>query len=219
MDETNKRSASTTGLTTELLVKRLKISAETIDASSPQVQPQQKALRIGRPAPHFTAPAVLPCNTISTISLSDYKDKYLVLFFYPGDFTSVCLAELTGFSDSLEKFNDCALLFCSVDSEFVHYNWRQQPRCEGGVGELRVPMLADRTRQISRAYGVLDEESQVLRGFFVIDRRQVVRAAVVNDIKISRSVDEAVRLVEAIRLSDENGAGVPSQLAKELSWQ
>ncbi|KAJ2796224.1 Peroxiredoxin-2 [Coemansia helicoidea] len=168
---------------------------------------------IGRPAPGFQAAAVLGDGTLGSVSLEDYCGRYLLLLFYPADYTFVCPTELAGFGDRASELAalGCDLLACSTDSQFVHHNWRLQPRHEGGVRGIAVPMLADTTRAISRSYGVLCEEAGVaFRGLFLIDRAQVLRVAIVNDLPVGRSVDEALRLVQALRHTDEHGEVCPA---------
>ncbi|KAJ2846278.1 Peroxiredoxin-1 [Coemansia brasiliensis] len=176
--------------------------------------PQQRPCIVGRAAPSFSnVPAVLPDGQLGRVSLSDFNGRYLLLLFYPADFTFVCPTELTAFSDRVSEFAavDCSLAVCSTDSEFAHYNWRQQARISGGIGALQLPMLADRTRNVSRAYGVLCEQSgQAFRGLFIIDRQQRLRIAAVNDMPVGRSVDEALRLVQALRFSDTHGEVCPA---------
>ncbi|KAJ2716596.1 Peroxiredoxin-2 [Coemansia spiralis] len=176
----------------------------------------ERSCAIGRPAPRFQAAAVLGDGTLGTVSLEDYCGRYVLLLFYPADFTFVCPTELTSFGDRAAELAalGCDLLVCSTDSQFVHYNWRQQPRSQGGMGGIAVPMLADPTRAICRSYGVLCEEAGVaFHGLFLIDRAQVLRIALVNGSPVSRSVDEALRLVQALRHADDHGEVCPA------SWQ
>ncbi|KAJ1963457.1 hypothetical protein GGI12_002042 [Dipsacomyces acuminosporus] len=194
---------------------RKKLKQDTTAAETIDEQPHQ-ACRVGRPAPSFSVPAVLADGAFGNVSLSDYKGRYLALLFYPADFTFVCPTEITSFSDHAAQFAEagCDLAVCSTDSEFVHYNWRQQARRDGGIGEIAVPMLADRTRKLSRAYGVLCEESgQAFRGLFIIDPSQKLRIAIINDMPVGRSVAEALRLVQALKFSDEHGEVCPA------NWQ
>ncbi|KAJ2558885.1 Peroxiredoxin-1 [Coemansia sp. RSA 1933] len=161
---------------------------------------------VGRNAPPFCAPAVMPDGDIKNLSLSDYAGRYLVILFYPADFTFVCPTEITAFNDSLAQFNaqGCDIVICSTDSEYVHYNWRCQARTDGGVGNLNVPMVSDRTRNISRSYNVLCEETgQAFRGLFIVDKAQRLRTSLVNDLPVGRSVSEALRLVKELRDVDE----------------
>ncbi|KAJ2840785.1 Peroxiredoxin-1 [Coemansia sp. 'formosensis'] len=226
---TSKRVADSV-TTSVALAKRLKVTT-IIDGAEDMVtdaeaadtrvtaEPTNTSDRcvVGRPAPMFSVPAVLADGTISTLALSQFAGKYLVLLFYPADFTFVCPTEITSFSDHAAEFAamDCAVAVCSTDSEFVHYNWRQQTRKDGGIGEVAVPMLADRTRGMSRSYGVLcEEEGMAFRGLFIIDTKQVVRVAQINDMPVGRSVDETLRLVSALKFADEHGQVCPANWRK-----
>uniref|UniRef100_A0A0M3ITU3 thioredoxin-dependent peroxiredoxin n=1 Tax=Ascaris lumbricoides TaxID=6252 RepID=A0A0M3ITU3_ASCLU len=167
---------------------------------------------IGRPAPSFTAEAVVN-GDFKTISLSDYKGKYLVLFFYPSDFTFVCPTEIIAFSDRIDEFSalKCAVVAASTDSKFSHFAWISQPRREGGLGDMRIPVMADPTQQISRDYGVLKEDEGVAyRGLFIIDGKGTIRQITINDLPIGRSVDETLRLVQALQYTDEHGEVCPA---------
>ncbi|KAJ2771158.1 Peroxiredoxin [Coemansia linderi] len=198
------------------LTKKLKITATistSDEESDPVAQPASNRCVVGRPAPEFAVPAVLADGSITSITLSQFKGQYLVLLFYPADFTFVCPTEITSFSDHIASFAElnCAVAVCSTDSEYAHYNWRQQARKDGGVGPVAVPMLADRTMEMSRSYGVLNEdEGRAFRGLFVIDPKQVVRIAVVNDMPVGRSVEETLRLVSALKFTEENGQVCPA---------
>ncbi|KAJ1922508.1 hypothetical protein GGI16_001815 [Coemansia sp. S142-1] len=168
---------------------------------------------VGRPAPEFSVPAVMADGSMSRVALSQFKGKYLVILFYPADYTFVCPTEITSFSDQVAAFAamDCSVVVCSTDSEFVHFNWRQQARKDGGIGEVAVAMLADRTREMSRSYGVLcEEEGQAFRGLFIIDPKQILRVAQINDMGVGRSVDETLRLVSALKFADEHGQVCPA---------
>ncbi|KAJ2457633.1 cTPxI [Coemansia sp. RSA 2424] len=219
---TDKRAAESV-LASEVLAKRLKVTAiiesaepmdttDTVTAASDAKAAVSDCV-VGCPAPAFSVPAILADGSMSTLSLDQFKGQYFVLVFYPADFTFVCPTEITSFSDQVSEFAalDCSVAVCSTDSEFVHYNWRQQARKDGGIGQVAVPMLADRTRAMSRSYGVLSEESgQAFRGLFIVDRKQVVRVAQINDMAVGRSVDEALRLVSALKYTDEHGQVCPA---------
>ncbi|KAJ2622057.1 cTPxI, partial [Coemansia sp. RSA 1694] len=206
-----------------VLAKRLKVtaiieSAEPMDTTDTvtaagDAKAAVSDCVVGCPAPAFSVPAILADGSMSTLSLDQFKGQYLVLVFYPADFTFVCPTEITSFSDKVSEFAalDCSVAVCSTDSEFVHYNWRQQARKNGGIGQVAVPMLADRTRAMSRSYSVLCEESgQAFRGLFIVDRKQIVRIAQINDMAVGRSVDEALRLVSALKYTDEHGQVCPA---------
>jgi peroxiredoxin 2/4 len=158
-------------------------------------------LRVGQVAPDFTATAVYD-QEFKTLKLSDYRGKYVVLFFYPLDFTFVCPTEITAFSDSYEKFHaiNTEVLGVSVDSEFSHLAWIQTDRKSGGVGDLAYPLVADIKKEISTAYNVLDPDAGIaLRGLFIIDKEGVIQHATINNLAFGRSVDETLRVLQAIQ--------------------
>lgn len=161
----------------------------------------QGCLRVGENAPDFTATAVVD-QEFKTIKLSDYRGKYVVLFFYPLDFTFVCPTEITAFSDSHDQFKDIntEVLGVSVDSEFSHLAWIQTERKAGGVGDLNYPLVSDIKKSISTDYNVLDPEAGVaLRGLFIIDREGILQHATINNLSFGRSVDETYRVLQAIQ--------------------
>ena len=170
----------------------------------------QKRGLVTTPAPTFEAEAVVN-GEIKKVSLADYKGKYVVLFFYPLDFTFVCPTEITAFNDRAKEFSDigCEVLAVSVDSVFSHLAWTQQSRKEGGLGETQIPLIADLDKNIARNYGVLFNESVALRGLFVIDGKGVVRSSTINDLPVGRSVDETLRIVKAFQYTDEHGDVMP----------
>jgi peroxiredoxin (alkyl hydroperoxide reductase subunit C) len=158
-------------------------------------------LRVGQSAPDFTATAVYD-QEFKTIKLSDYRGKYVVLFFYPLDFTFVCPTEITAFSDRYEDFKaiNTEILGVSVDSEFSHLAWTQTDRKSGGVGDLNYPLVSDIKKEISAGYNVLDPEAGVaLRGLFLIDKDGVIQHATINNLAFGRSVDETLRTLQAIQ--------------------
>lgn len=163
-------------------------------------------------APPFKADAVMADGTFKQIELEQYKGKYVLLFFYPLDFTFVCPTEIIAFSDRHQEFADLnvQILGVSVDSKFSHLAWRNQPRTDGGLGELAYPLVADLNKSISRAYDVLFDESVALRGLFLIDKLGIVRHQVVNDLPLGRSVDEALRMVQALQYFEKNGEVCPA---------
>jgi peroxiredoxin (alkyl hydroperoxide reductase subunit C) len=163
-------------------------------------------------APDFTAPAVLPDLSIQELKLSSYLGKYVVLFFYPLDFTFVCPSEIIAFDREVKKFEalGAVLLGVSVDSQFTHWAWRNTPRDKGGIGDIHYPLVSDLDKKIARAYGVLLNESVALRGLFLIDRKGVVRHELVNDLPLGRSVEEALRVLEALRFTEEHGEVCPA---------
>jgi alkyl hydroperoxide reductase subunit AhpC len=168
------------------------------------LQPQMKA-------PDFKANAVVN-GQFKTVSLSDYRGKNVILFFYPLDFTFVCPTEIVGFSDRIQEFKDrnTEVLGVSVDSEHSHLAWINQPRQQGGLGGLTYPLVADLTKKISRDYGVLLEDGGVaLRGLFLIDAEGTIRHMVVNDLPLGRSVDETLRMVDALTHFQKHGEVCP----------
>uniref|UniRef100_A0A8C0TLA1 Peroxiredoxin-2 n=1 Tax=Canis lupus familiaris TaxID=9615 RepID=A0A8C0TLA1_CANLF len=142
-----------------------------------------------------------------------HAGKYLVLFFYPLDFTFVCPTEIIAFSEHAEDFRKlgCEVLGVSVDSQFTHLAWINTPRKEGGLGPLNIPLVADVTRSLSEDYGVLKEDEGIAyRGLFIIDGKGVLRQITVNDLPVGRSVDEVLRLVQAFQYTDEHGEVCPA---------
>ncbi|ORX58730.1 peroxiredoxin-2 [Hesseltinella vesiculosa] len=167
---------------------------------------------VQQPAPQWTGPAVVD-GEFKQISLSDYRGKYVVFFWYPMDFTFVCPTEIIAFSDRIKEFQDIdtVVIGASCDSEFSHLAWTQQSRKQGGLGDIKYPLLADKTKKIARDYGVLLEEAGVtLRGLFIIDPKGVVRQITINDLPVGRNVDEVLRLVKAFKFTDEHGEVCPS---------
>jgi peroxiredoxin (alkyl hydroperoxide reductase subunit C) len=168
---------------------------------------------VTKPAPDFTAKAVMPDNTFNeSFKLSDYKGKYVVLFFYPLDFTFVCPSEIIAFDKQLSKFKakGCEVIGVSIDSHFTHWAWKNTPRDKGGIGNVQYPLVADLTKQISRDYGVLIDEAVALRGLFLIDKDGVVRHALVNDLPLGRSVEEALRVLSALQYTEQHGEVCPA---------
>ncbi len=158
-------------------------------------------LRVGQTAPDFTATAVYDQEFLET-KLSNYRGKYVVVFFYPLDFTFVCPTEITAFSDRYEEFKalNTEVLGISVDSEFSHLAWIQTDRKSGGVGDLHYPLVSDIKKEISTAYNVLEPDAGVaLRGLFIVDKEGVIQYATVNNLAFGRSVDETLRILQAIQ--------------------
>ncbi|NLF58852.1 MAG: peroxiredoxin [Candidatus Hydrogenedens sp.] len=175
------------------------------------------AVQVTQPAPDFTATAVMPDNTFNDkFQLSDYRGKYVVLFFYPLDFTFVCPSEIIAFDKKLKEFQDrkVQVVGVSVDSHFSHWAWKNTPVEKGGIGNIQYPLVADLTKQISRDYGVLFNEAVALRGLFLIDKEGIVRHALVNDLPLGRSIDEAIRLVDALQFHEEHGEVCPANWRK-----
>jgi len=147
--------------------------------------------------------------------LSDYRGKYVILFFYPLDFTFVCPSEIIAFNKNLEKFKakNCEVVGVSIDSQFSHWAWKNTPVKEGGIGDIQYPLVADLNKKISRQYGVLLDMGVALRGTFLIDKEGLVRHAVINDLPLGRSIDEALRMVDALIFHETHGDVCPA------NWQ
>ncbi len=168
---------------------------------------------VAHQAPDFTAPAVLADGSIvENFKLSDLRGHYVVLFFWPLDFTFVCPSEIIAHDHRIERFKDLgvAVVGVSIDSQFTHYAWRNTPVNQGGIGPVRFPMVADVTHEITRAYGIEHPAGVALRASFLIDKNGVVQHQVVNNLPLGRDVDEMVRIVEALQFTDEHGEVCPA---------
>jgi peroxiredoxin 2/4 len=173
---------------------------------------------VGRKAPEFDVAAVVNGSLmVDSCKLSDFKGRYVVLFFYPLDFTFVCPTELHAFQEKLEEFKkkNVELIGCSVDSKFSHHAWLRTPRNRGGIEGVTYTLLSDINKTVSRDYDVLLEEAGIsLRGLFLIDRDGVVRHQVVNDLPLGRNVDEVLRMVDALQFTEEFGEVCPANWNK-----
>jgi len=167
---------------------------------------------VTKQAPEFEAEAVMPNNSFETVSLSSYKSKYVVVFFYPLDFTFVCPSEILAFNRQIEDFKakGCELLGISVDSIYTHLAWKNTPVEQGGIGPIQFPLLSDLSKSISADYGVLLEDGVSLRGLFLIDRDGVVRHQLINDLPLGRNVDEALRVIDALQFHETHGEVCPA---------
>lgn len=167
---------------------------------------------VTKEAPDFKAKAVMPDGSFKDLSLRDYRGKYVVLFFYPLDFTFVCPTEIIAFSDACDELAKLGVqvLGCSVDSHYTHLAWRNTPRTQGGLGDIKYPLVADLDKKISQDYGVLLPGGIALRGLFLIDKDGVVRHQLVNDLPLGRSTEELVRLVKALQFFEKNGEVCPA---------
>ena len=167
-------------------------------------------------APDFEATTVMPDNSFEQLKLSSLRGKYVVLFFYPLDFTFVCPSEIIAFDKKLAEFKErnCEVIGVSIDSQFSHYAWKNTKVEDGGIGQVQFPLVADITKNISRDYGVLVNDSVALRGLFLIDKEGVVRHALVNDLPLGRNVDEAIRMVDALQFTEEHGEVCPANWNK-----
>ena len=187
---------------------------------------------VGKKAPAFVAKAVVNGQEIvNNFSLDQYIGKqYVVFFFYPADFTFVCPTEIIAFQDKMEEFakRNVAVVGASTDSEFSHWKWLQTERKDGGIKGVKFPLVADSSMTIAHNYDVLageydyDEEDQMVfrgepaayRGLFLIDKEGVVRHQVVNDMPLGRSVEETLRMVDALQFFEENGEVCPADWHK-----
>lgn len=169
---------------------------------------------VGKQAPKFTAPAVMADGSIKDdFSLEDYQGQYIVLFFYPLDFTFVCPTELIAFSHRIAEFDKrgVQVVGCSIDSQFTHIAWRNTATDQGGIGPVKYPLVADVKHEICQAYDVeLDPAGVALRGSFLIDQEGVVRHQVVNDLPLGRNIDEMLRMVDALQFHEKHGEVCPA---------
>jgi peroxiredoxin (alkyl hydroperoxide reductase subunit C) len=169
---------------------------------------------VGKQAPEFTATAVMADGSINPeFKLSDYQGKYVVLFFYPLDFTFVCPTELIAFSKRIKEFEDrnVQVIGCSIDSQFTHVAWRNTPVDEGGIGQVAYPLVADIKHEICKAYDVEFEDAGVAyRGSFLVGTDGKVHHQVVNDLPLGRNVDEMLRMIDALQFTEKYGEVCPA---------
>ncbi|HEX2972731.1 MAG TPA: peroxiredoxin [Tepidisphaeraceae bacterium] len=172
------------------------------------------SMTIGKQAPQFQLEAVHN-GTFKAVSLDDYKKKWLVLFFYPLDFTFVCPTEILAFSDRYDEFKKLGaeVLAVSIDSKYTHLAWTSTPRAQGGIEGLRYPLAADLKKEVAAAYGILDDGAVALRGLFIIDPDGVVQHATINNLGVGRSVDETLRVLQAFQFVRDHGEVCPA------NWQ
>ena len=171
------------------------------------------AVLVGKQAPDFNATAVFGNNEMKPLKLSDFKGKYVVMFFYPLDFTFVCPSELIAFDHRLDEFKQrgVEVIGVSIDSQFTHLAWKNTPIEKGGIGQVQYPLVADVKHEICRAYDVEFEAAGVaFRGSFLIDKNGTVRHQVVNDLPLGRNVDEMLRMVDALQFTEEHGEVCPA---------
>ncbi len=173
---------------------------------------------VGKLAPDFTAATVMPNNEIDeNFNLHSYiKGRIGILFFYPLDFTFVCPSEIIAFANRIKDFKDrgAELIGVSVDSKYTHLAWKNTEVKKGGIGDIKYPLVSDLTKQIARDYDVLTGEAVALRGTFLIDQQGIVRHQVVNDLPLGRNVEEAIRMVDALKFFQENGEVCPANWSK-----
>ena len=175
------------------------------------------AVLVGKPAPDFTATAVLGNNEMQQLTFSKAtKGKYAVLFFYPLDFTFVCPSELIAFDHRLADFTSrgVEVMGCSIDSQFTHLAWKNTPIDKGGIGQVKYTLVADIKHEICQAYDVEAGGGVAFRGSFLIDKAGVVRHQVVNDLPLGRNIDEMLRMVDALQFTEENGEVCPAGWSK-----
>jgi alkyl hydroperoxide reductase subunit AhpC len=167
---------------------------------------------VAKPAPNFTAQAVMPDGSFKEIKLSDYKGKYVILFFYPLDFTFVCPTEIIAFSNSMDEFKkrNTEVLGVSIDSHFSHLAWRNTDRKNGGLGDITYPLVADVNKKITYDYGVMHEAGIAFRGLFLMDKEGVVQHQLINNLPLGRNIDEALRMVDALQFHENNGEVCPA---------
>ena len=189
------------------------------------------AVLVGKEAPNFKASAVLDGgNIVSDFSLGQFKGKYIVLFFYPKDFTFVCPSELHAFQEKLSDFKErnTQVIAVSTDTEQSHWGWLQVEKDKGGIKGITYPLVADTNKTISFNYDVLagdffindndqlEAEGDLIayRGLFLIDKEGIVRHQIINDLPLGRNVDEAIRMVDALQFTEENGEVCPANWSK-----
>jgi peroxiredoxin (alkyl hydroperoxide reductase subunit C) len=176
------------------------------------------SVRVGETAPDFTAPAVLPDGSIvDDFRLANLRGKYVVLFFWPLNFTFVCPSEIVAHDKRLDRFTDLGVevVGVSIDSQYSHYAWRNTPVEQGGIGAVGFPLVSDLKHEIARAYGVEHPHSGVaLRASFLIDREGIVQHQVVNNLSLGRNVDEMLRMVEALQFTEAHGEVCPAGWSK-----
>ena len=171
------------------------------------------AVLVGKPAPDFTATAVLGNNEIKPVTLTEQlKGKYGVVFFYPLDFTFVCPSELIAFDHRLEEFKkrNVEVIGISIDSQYTHLAWKNTPIDKGGIGQVKYTLVADVKHEICKAYDVESAGGVAFRGSFLIDKAGVVRHQVVNALPLGRDIDEMLRMVDALQFNEENGEVCPA---------
>jgi len=168
-------------------------------------------------APDFTALAVMADNSFNeAFTLSSLRGQYVLLFFYPLDFTFVCPSEILAFNRALDQFKErnCQVVGVSVDSHFTHLAWKNTAVTAGGIGNIQFPLVADLDKSISQKYGVLLPMGIALRGLFLIDKEGVIRSQVVNDLPLGRSVDESLRVLDALQFTEQYGDVCPANWKK-----
>lgn len=176
---------------------------------------------VGKKAPDFSAKAVVNKTIVNNFTLSQFRGKYVLLFFYPLDFTFVCPTELHAFQNQLSilQSRNCQVIGCSIDSAYTHLAYLNTPRSKGGIEGVTYPLISDINKTIAKEYDVLHPEEGIsYRGLFLIDKEGFVRHQLVNDLPLGRSVDEALRMVDALSFFRRTWAGVSGKLATRKNW-
>ena len=170
------------------------------------------ATLVSKPAPDFGAQAVMPDGSFQQLELSGYKGKYVVLFFYPLDFTFVCPTEIIAFSEKNAEFEkrNTQVIGVSIDSHFSHLAWRNTDRKVGGLGEIKYPLVADTKKEITKDYDVMHDAGIAFRALFLIDKEGVVQHQLINNLPLGRNIDEALRMVDALQYHEKNGEVCPA---------
>jgi peroxiredoxin 2/4 len=171
---------------------------------------------VGKKAPQFVAKAVVNGKIVENFDINSYSGKYIILFFYPLDFTFVCPTELHAFQDKLNEFEsrDAQVIACSIDSWFSHFAWLSTPKTKGGIQGVTYPIISDINKNIAKDYEVLKEEDGVAyRGLFLIDKSGIIRHQLINDLPIGRSVEEVIRTLDALIFHEKHGEVCPA------NWQ
>jgi peroxiredoxin 2/4 len=174
---------------------------------------------VNKNAPEFKAQAVMADGSFKEIKLSDYRGKYVVLFFWPLDFTFVCPSEIIAHENRRKAFEDkgVQLIGVSIDSQFTHFAWRETPVSKGGIGRVGFPIVADVQHEIVRAYGVEHADGVAFRASFLIDKNGMVQHQTVNNLPLGRNVDEMLRLVDALQFTEAHGEVCPAGWQKGQS--
>lgn len=168
---------------------------------------------VTKEAPDFTAPAVMPDGTIKDdFKLADLKGKYVMLFFWPLDFTFVCPTELIAHDKRMAEFEKrgVKVVGVSIDSQFTHYAWKETAPENGGIGNVQFPMVADVNHAITQAYGIEHPAGVALRASFLIDKDGIVQHQVVNNLPLGRDIDEMLRIIDALQFNEEFGEVCPA---------
>jgi peroxiredoxin (alkyl hydroperoxide reductase subunit C) len=188
--------------------KEENMSTKTVTVA--ETRPEVQFAKVGQPAPDFDLPSTKNLETLAeNVKLSDYKGKWLILLFYPHDFTYVCPTELTAFSDRIDEIHGVGaeIIGISTDSVFSHRAWLKTPREQNGIEGLKFPLASDVGGRLAAKYNILVEDKMVaLRGLFIIDPEGILRYSVIHDLNIGRSVDETLRVLQALQTGGLCGA-------------